>query len=260
MRKRDVRRFRAAFPFRKAFQIRFHFHKRPVAQTASHERRVKRRIPERNALRNGVGHPSVTQPTRYGFCGTHMTLPSPQDVTQLLLDWNSGDPVARERLIQAVYDELHRLAHSYLRRERVGGSLLQTTALVHEAYIRLVGGTSVQWQSRAHFFGIAANLMRQILVDEARARQANKRGGDALRVSIDGALNSPMRQAREILAVNDALEALARRDPRQSQIVEMRFFGGMTEEEIGETLGINPRTVRREWSVARAWLLKELGV
>ncbi len=189
-----------------------------------------------------------------------MTFPSPQDVTQLLLDWNSGDPVARERLIQAVYDELHRLAHSYLRRERVGGSLLQTTALVHEAYIRLVGATSVQWQSRAHFFGIAANLMRQILVDEARARQANKRGGDALRVSIDGALNSPIRQAREILAVNDALEALARRDPRQSQIVEMRFFGGMTEEEIGETLGINPRTVRREWSVARAWLLKELGV
>jgi RNA polymerase sigma factor (TIGR02999 family) len=172
-------------------------------------------------------------------------------VTQLLREWSNGNQTARERLIPLVYDELRRVAHNYLRRER-SGQMLQTTALVHEAYLRLVEIEKATWQDRAHFFAVAARIMRHILVDIARRRRIPQ-------VSLIEALDAAPAPTRDLVALNDALDVLARRDPRKSRIVELRFFGGLSVDETAETLGISRRTVNREWEAAKAWLYRELS-
>ncbi|HZS04979.1 MAG TPA: sigma-70 family RNA polymerase sigma factor [Blastocatellia bacterium] len=187
-----------------------------------------------------------------------MAVPSSHEVTQLLLAWSDGDQAALEKLTPLVYGELHRLARGYLHRERPG-HLLQTTALVNEAYLRLIDWKRVRWQNRAHFFGVSARLMRRILVDFARARQQDKRGGGALQVSFDEAAVVSVERTAELIALDEALERLAALDPRRSWMVELRFFGGLSEEETAEVLKVSPRTVRREWSLARAWLHRELS-
>lgn len=182
----------------------------------------------------------------------------PTDVTALLISWGRGERSAADRLIPAVYDELHRQAARALRRESEGHTL-GATALVHEAYLRLVDQRQVQWRNRAHFFGIAAEVMRRVLVDHARARLAAKRGGGATRVSlaniVDGASDG---DEADVLALHEALERLAVVDPGQARLVELRYFGGLTIEETAEALGASPATVKREWAVARAWLRREL--
>jgi RNA polymerase sigma factor (TIGR02999 family) len=185
-----------------------------------------------------------------------MTQPSTQEVTQLLLAWGAGDEAARDRLVPLVYDELRRLARQHLRHERQGHTL-QTSALIHEAYLRLVEQT-VPWQNRAHFFGIAARLMRQILVNHARARQRLKRGGAQQQVSLSAADEAAAGRAVEVLALDEALKTLAELDPRKSQIIELRFFGGLTTEETAAALGISDSTVEREWRLAKAWLQREM--
>jgi RNA polymerase sigma factor (TIGR02999 family) len=186
-----------------------------------------------------------------------MTTPSSHEVTQLLVAWSDGDQAALERLTPLVYRELHRLAKGYLHRERPG-HVLQTTALINEAYLRLIDWKDAHWQNRAHFFGVAAKLMRRILVDFARARHQDKRGGAACQVSLDEAAAVSVERVAEFIALDEALERLAAIDPRRSRMVELRFFGGLSEEETAEALKISPRTVRREWSLARAWLRREL--
>lgn len=183
---------------------------------------------------------------------------SSHEVTQLLRAWSEGDEAALNRLAPLVDAELHRLARSYLRRERPGHTL-QATALINEAYLRLIGDTAVAWQNRAHFFGIAAKVMRRILVDHARRRRKIKRGGDALRVSLTRVENTPQENSVDVAALDDALNKLEQFDERKSRIVELRFFGGLTEEEIAETLKISLRTVQREWNLAHAWLYRELS-
>lgn len=178
------------------------------------------------------------------------------EITQLLCQVNNGDPEAEARLMSLVYDELRRLAGYYMRREKPGNSL-QATALVHEAYLRLVEQRN-DWKNRAHFFGVAAQMMRRILVDRARARIADKRGGLCAKVSLDEALVFSEEPSAEIVALDEALKRLAQWDRRQSRIVELMFFGGLTEEETAEVVGVSSRTVKRDWSVARAWLHKEL--
>lgn len=180
-----------------------------------------------------------------------------QDVTLLLSALTRGDEDAASKLIPVVYDELRRLAGSYMRRERVDHTL-QATALVHEAYMKLVEQRSVNWQSRAHFFGVAAQLMRRILIDHARGHSRQKRGGEQQKVSLDEALIFSEQQAAELLAVDDSLNQLAKTDPRQAKVVEMRFFGGLSVEEAAEVLGVSPKTVKRDWSVAKAWLYADL--
>ncbi len=187
-----------------------------------------------------------------------MTTPSSHEVTQLLVAWSDGDQAALERLTPLVYRELHRLAKGYLHRERPG-HILQTTALVNEAYLRLIDWKDVHWQNRAHFFGVAAHLMRRILVDFARARHQDKRGGAACQVSLDEAAAVSVERVAEFIALDEALRSLAAIDPRRSRMVELRFFGGLSEEETAEVLKVSPRTVRREWSLARAWLRRELN-
>ncbi|MEW6209796.1 MAG: sigma-70 family RNA polymerase sigma factor [Acidobacteriota bacterium] len=186
-----------------------------------------------------------------------MTKPSTNDVTQLLLAWNSGDEAALDQLMPLVYDELRRAAKRYMRRERADHTL-QTTALVNEVYMRLIDADKVRWQNRAHFFAISAQLMRRILVDFARRRRGLKRGGEAEQVSLDEAL-MVADQRVDLVALDDALKSLAALAPRQSQVVELRFFGGLSEEEIAEALKVSPRTVRNDWSMARVWLLRELS-
>jgi RNA polymerase sigma-70 factor (ECF subfamily) len=181
--------------------------------------------------------------------------PQAPQVSDLLLRWGSGDEKARDQLIPVLYDELRRLARNYMRRERPNHTL-QTSALVNEAYLRLVD-KNVPWQSRAHFFGIAARLMRQILVDHARARNYAKRGGNQQQVTLDGA-DIAQGQAADIIAVDDALQGLSAIDAEQCRIVELRFFGGLTIPETAEVMGISHATVEREWSLARAWLRREL--
>ncbi len=180
-----------------------------------------------------------------------------QEVTLLLSALTRGDDGAATKLIPVVYDELRRLAGSYMRRERVDHTL-QATALVHEAYLRLVEQRSVDWQSRAHFFGVAAQLMRRILIDHARGHTRQKRGGEQRKVSLDEAFVFSERQADELLAVDDSLNRLAEIDPRQARVVELRFFGGLSVEEAAEVLGVSPKTVKRDWSVAKAWLYADL--
>ena len=182
----------------------------------------------------------------------------PHDVTQLLLAWSAGDENALNELIPLVYEELRRLAKSHMRRERPGHTL-QTTALVNEAYLRLVDARSVRWQSRAHFFAIAARLMRQILVDFARLRRSAKRAHGLRPAALEEALVVTPQQSTNLVALDDALKSLARVDARKSQVVEMRFFGGLTEEETGEVLKISEKTVRRDWNLAKVWLMRELS-
>lgn len=178
-------------------------------------------------------------------------------MTRLLIDWSGGDRAAFDRLLPLVYDELRRLARSYLARERPDHTL-QPTALVNEAYLRLVGQDRVQWQSRAHFFGIAAQIMRRLLVDSARASKAVKRGAGAERISIELVDVPEAAGDIDLEALDQALERLAERDPRQSRIVELRYFAGATNEETAEALGISVATVKREWTIAKAWLHKQL--
>ncbi|HEX8072140.1 MAG TPA: sigma-70 family RNA polymerase sigma factor [Pyrinomonadaceae bacterium] len=182
-----------------------------------------------------------------------------EGVTQLLLAWGAGDRTALDELLPLVFDELRRLAGRYLRREHVQQTL-QPTALVNEAYLRLVDQAHVRWQNRAHFFGIAAHLMRQILVDHARQRMADKRGGpDQQRLSLTQAERVVKQTEVDVLALNEALERLAAFDEQQGRVVELKFFGGLTIEEIAEVLGISHATVEREWKLARAWLRRELS-
>jgi RNA polymerase sigma factor (TIGR02999 family) len=181
----------------------------------------------------------------------------PHEVTLLLSALSSGDEQAGEKLIPLVYDELRRLARSYMRRERTDHTL-QATALVHEAYLKLVEQRSTNWQSRAHFFGVAAQVMRRILIDHARGHLRQKRGGEYEKVVLDEGLIFSPEQSAELLAVDEALKRLARRDERQARVVELRFFGGLSVEEAAAVLGISPKTVKRDWSVAKAWLYAEL--
>ena len=187
-----------------------------------------------------------------------MSHSQPQAVTQLLLAWSHGDKAALDRLIPLVSTELHRLAHHYMRRERAGHTL-QTTALVNEAYVRLVDASRVEWRDRAHFFAVSANLMRRILVDFARKRRYQKRGGGAVMIALDEDDIPSPQPGPDIVALDAALEALAAFDPRASTIVELRFFGGLTVEEAAEVVAVSPRTIKREWAAAKAWLLGEMG-
>ena len=181
----------------------------------------------------------------------------PGDITELLLSWSSGDARALENLTPLVYEELRRLARSHMRRER-GGHTLQTTGLVHEAFLRIVDQHRVSWRDRLHFFGAAANAMRRVLVDYARERQSSKRGGDAIQLTLNEAVGVSDRHA-DLLVIHDCLERLFALDARQGRIVELRFFAGLSIEETAEVEGISPMTVKREWGVARAWLFREIG-
>lgn len=187
-----------------------------------------------------------------------MTTASKNEITGLLLAWGQGDEAALEKLIPLVYDELHRLAHQQMNRER-SGHTLQTTGLLNEAYLRLVDMRNVRWQNRAHFFAISARLMRRILVDFARSRNYLKRGGTVLHVSLDETLAISADKGADFIALDDALNALAELDPRKSKVVEMRFFGGMSVEETAEVLNVSPETVMRDWKTAKIWLLRELS-
>jgi RNA polymerase sigma-70 factor, ECF subfamily len=188
-----------------------------------------------------------------------MRTPAPlrEEVTQLLDDWSGGDEGALGKLIPLVQPELHRLAHHYMSRERTGHTL-QTTELLDEAYLRLVSDPKRNWQNRTHFVAAAAQLMRRIIVDRARERRARKRGGGAVKVSLDDALLVTEKRSEELLALDEALEKLAVHDQRKSQIVELRYFGGLTMEEIAAFLELSQRTVRREWRMAKAWLYRTL--
>lgn len=180
------------------------------------------------------------------------------DVTRLLKAWTGGDEAALAQLMERVYAELHRMAHRYMRNERRADTL-QTTALVNEAYLRLTDAATIEWRDRAQFFALAAQMMRRILVDAARARGAHKRGGGAVRVALDETAVVRGEPDRDLLALDDALTAFSRMAPRQARIVELRYFGGLTEDEIAAALDVSPRTVRRDWELARAWLLRELS-
>lgn len=183
---------------------------------------------------------------------------SPEQITQLLVAWSDGDQAALEKLMPVVYAELHRLARRYMRRENPGHTL-QTSALVNEAYLRLVNAESVRWQNRAHFFAVSARIMRRILVDLARERQGLKRGGGAQRITLDEGMALSPEKDVDLLALDEALQRLAALSARQSRVVELRYFGGLNEEEVAEALEVSPRTVRHDWSLARTWLYRELS-
>jgi RNA polymerase sigma factor (TIGR02999 family) len=180
------------------------------------------------------------------------------EVTQILHDWSGGDARAPERLMPFVYDELRRLARSFLARER-DGHTLQPTALVNEAYLRLVDQTRVEWQNRAHFYGIASRMMRRVLIDHARAHATDKRGGGGVRLSLEDVQLPAEQRAASLVALDEALGRLAAMDERKCRVVEMRFFGGLSDEEIAEVLGVTTRTVLRDWKKARLWLYRELS-
>ena len=179
------------------------------------------------------------------------------ELTGLLDDWKHGDPAALQKLTPLIYDELRRIAHRYAQRER-NGHTLQTTALVNEAYLRLAGGETPDWQNRSHFFAVTAQVMRHILIDHARRRRYIKHGGDAQQVSFEEACVMAEDRAAELLMLDEALADLARLDPRKTQVVELRYFGGLSLAETAETLGISMMTVRRDWRAAKAWLFKRL--
>jgi RNA polymerase sigma factor (TIGR02999 family) len=179
------------------------------------------------------------------------------DLTLLLKQWRQGDRDALERLMPLVYEELRRIARHYLRSERQGHTL-ESTALVHEAFLRLIDQRNVQWQNRAHFFGIASQMMRRILVDHARKRHAAKRDAALTRLSVAGRLVPAPEREPDLLALDQAIEALAVLDPDQSRVVELRYFGGLTIEETAEVMGISPATVKRDWATARLWLKREI--
>jgi len=182
---------------------------------------------------------------------------SEEEVTALLRRWRDGDEAALNKLTPLVYDELHRLAHKYIRRERPGHTL-QTTALVNEAYVRLVDQNSVDWQNRAHFFGVAAQVMRHILVDYARQQTAVKRGGGVERFNLDEGLIISKESAAELVALDEALKALSNLYPRRSKVVELRYFGGLNNKEASEILNVSETTIERDWRFARAWLFREM--
>jgi len=182
----------------------------------------------------------------------------PSEVTQLLLAWSDGDNSALEKLIPLVYDELRRLARRYMVRER-SGHTLQTTALVNEAYLRMVDLKEVQWQNRAHFFAVSAQLMRHILVDFARSRGYKKRGGGTVQIPIDDALDVSTDHPSDLIALDDALNSLAEIDARKSKVVELKFFGGLSVEETAHVLKVSPETVMRDWKMAKVWLLREIS-
>jgi RNA polymerase sigma factor (TIGR02999 family) len=186
-----------------------------------------------------------------------MPQPSPHEVSQLLRAWSSGDEAALQRLIPLVYEELHRIARRYMGRERKGHTL-QTSALVNEAYLRLVDWKNVGWQNRAHFFAVSAQMMRRILVDFARNRHYLKRGGGALQVSLAEADGISLERGTDLVALDDALTSLAAVDKRKSEVVELRFFAGLSVEETAEVLKVSPDTVMRDWKLAKVWLLREL--
>jgi len=186
-----------------------------------------------------------------------MPEPSTHDVTRLLKAWSDGDQAALSELMPTVYAEIRKLARSYLRRER-SDHTLQATALVHEAYMRLVDQRAVKWQNRAHFFGIAAQIMRRILVDHARMQKADKRGSGESPIVLDESLDVAAGNRLDFVALDDALKALAELDPRQARIVELRFFGGLSIEETAEVTQLSPATIKREWAAARTWLRREL--
>jgi RNA polymerase sigma-70 factor, ECF subfamily len=187
-----------------------------------------------------------------------VTTSSQHEVTRLLIQVTDGDGAALEELLPLVYHELRRLAANYLRRERVSHTL-QPTALVHEAYMRLIDQTQVQWQNRAHFFGVAAQMMRRILVDHARQHKSEKRGGEFQKLSLDDNLDILSGRASELVALDEALERLSAVDPQKSRVVELRFFGGLSVEETAEVLGVSAPTVKRQWRMAKAWLYGEVA-
>jgi RNA polymerase sigma factor (TIGR02999 family) len=186
-----------------------------------------------------------------------VTRSSPQEVSLLLQAWRGGDQTALEKLVPLVYGELHRLAHFYMMRERADHTL-QTTALVHEAYVRLTGADRIDWQDRAHFFAISANVMRRILVDWARSRGYQKRGGEAKRASLDEALLVSPESPIDLVGLNKALEDLEKFDARKAKVIELRFFGGLTLDETAEVLQVSRDIVKRDWKLARNWLLCEM--
>jgi len=190
--------------------------------------------------------------------GTPSPDPSRPHVTELLLAWGRGDRSALDELVPVVHQELRRLARLQLRGER-NNHTLQTTALVNEAFIRLVDLRRIQWQDRAHFLSLSARLMRRILVDHARSRNYQKRGGGAMNVTLDEALVGSAERGADLLALDDALQSLARQDPRKSQVVELRFFGGLSVDETAEALKVSPETVLRDWRLAKVWLLREVS-
>jgi RNA polymerase sigma factor (TIGR02999 family) len=180
------------------------------------------------------------------------------ETTQLLRAWAGGDQAALQRLTPRVYDELRRIAGHFMQNERQGHTL-QTTALVHEAYLRLIDVTNVDWQHRAHFYAISATMMRRILLDRARKRQSDKRGGKHPRVNLEDVPDVRSARAREVIALDDALNALAEIDPRKARVIELRFFGGLSVEETAEVLKLSPDSIMRDWRLARAWLLAEMS-
>ena len=184
--------------------------------------------------------------------------PSTHEITQLLVAWNNGDAVALDRLMPLVHKELHRIARRYMAAERPG-HILQTTALINEAYLRLIDWKNVEWQNRAHFFGLAAQVMRHVLVDFARAQAREKRGGGVLQVSLSEAAGIDREESADLVALDDALQALEKLDARQARVVELRFFAGLSLEETAEALRVSVGTVRRDWSLAEAWLYRELS-
>ena len=180
------------------------------------------------------------------------------ELTQLLVDWGNGNQSAADKLMPLVYEELHRLAHHYMKHERPGHTL-QTSALVNEAYLRLIDQNQVHWQNRAQFFGVAAQMMRRILVDYARSRNYQKRGGGAHPVDLDEAMIVSPERSAEVVALDEGLKGLEQFDPRKSRIVELRFFGGLSIEETAKVLDVSPGTVMRDWTLAKAWLKKEIN-
>jgi RNA polymerase sigma factor (TIGR02999 family) len=187
----------------------------------------------------------------------HLNNPSTHEITQLLVAWNQGDQAALEALSPLINQELHRLAKRFMGGERQG-HLLQPTALVNEAWLRLIDWQNVQWQNRAHFFGLAAQIMRHILVDFARSQNRQKRGGEEIRVSLSEAAGIPSERSAELVALDDALQELEKLAPRQARVVELRFFAGLSDEESAEALKVSIGTIRRDWSLAEAWLFREL--
>jgi RNA polymerase sigma factor (TIGR02999 family) len=185
-----------------------------------------------------------------------MTTLSKPNVTELLLEWQHGDRQALDRLMPLIYDELRRIAHRYVQREHNGGHTLETTALVNEAYLRLVGGQKIDWQNRAHFFAVTAQVMRHILIDHARQRRYLKRGGEAQQVSFEEASAMTEVRAAELINLDEALDALAKLDARKARVVELRYFGGLSLEETADVLEVSIMTVRRDWRAAKAWLYK----
>lgn len=182
-----------------------------------------------------------------------------QNITRMLKDWSGGNREALDKLLPFVYNELHRQASRFLKKER-GNHTLQTTALIHEVYLKLIDQRDVEWQNRAHFYAVAAQAMRRILVDYARTRKREKRGGDDVKLQLDDAIETPAKEKSiDLVALDEALNRLAEFDARQARVVELRYFSGMTEEETAEVLDVSPATVRRDWNMAKAWLYGQLS-